>query len=98
MSVNGQFAVQMRDTTDPLCGGGVRGGGVLTRAGLDTGGAEAELPVLVGLGLEGDRVVDGRGRTVVLTHATVVEVTTRLRRDTTSRHRGCLCLSIRTFF
>ena len=56
----------------------------LTGAGLDAGGAEAELLVLVGYGLVGGRHVGGRGRAVLLTHAVVVKVTTRLRRDTWS--------------
>ena len=67
-------------------GVGGRGSGVrvLTRAGLDAGGPEAELLVLVGDGLVGGRHVGGGGGTVVLTHTAVVKMTTRLQRDTWS--------------
>lgn len=51
---------------------------VLTGTRFDAGGSEAELLVGVGFGLEGERVVDGRRRTVLLTHAAVVEVTAGL--------------------
>lgn len=51
---------------------------VLTGTRLHAGRSKAELPVRVGFGLKGGRVVDGRRRTVLLTHTAVVEVTTSL--------------------
>ena len=51
---------------------------ILTGTGLDAGGSKVELFVWVGFGLKSDRVVDGGGRTVLLTNAAVVEVTTCL--------------------
>lgn len=57
---------------------------VLTWAGLDTGGSEAEPLVRVRLGLEGVRVIDGGRGAALPARATVVKVTACLqgRRET----------------
>lgn len=48
---------------------------ILTGTCLDTSGPKVKLPVWVGFGLKGDRVIDGWLRTVLFTHATVIKVT-----------------------
>lgn len=56
---------------------------VLTGTHLHTGSSEVELPIRVWFGLKGGRVIDGGRRTVLLTHTTVIEVTTSLQRGRT---------------